>query len=106
MHGFQLTCALPGHRSWPYGQRSGLFSNKETGIFNDYALTRKYASTTGSDMHNITVRRNGATFAQPSYFKRPPDASQASATPAHSASRLRRPNCRILHFGCCLELDH
>ena len=32
MHGVQLTCAMPGHSSWPNGQHSGLFSNRETGI--------------------------------------------------------------------------
>jgi hypothetical protein len=29
MHGFQLTCALPGHSSCPNGQHCGLFSNRE-----------------------------------------------------------------------------
>jgi hypothetical protein len=32
MHGFQLTCTLPGQSWWPNGQHSGLFSNRETGI--------------------------------------------------------------------------
>jgi hypothetical protein len=33
MHGVQLTCAIPGHSWCPNGQHSGLFSNKETGIY-------------------------------------------------------------------------
>ena len=32
MHGYQLTCAFPGHSSWPNGQHSGLFSNREADI--------------------------------------------------------------------------
>jgi hypothetical protein len=41
MHGFQLTCALPGHSEWPNGQRSGLLSNREADTSRAAAFARR-----------------------------------------------------------------